>query len=158
MIASRDTLFGYLTLAATLCTRPVAAAISAGEGGALMHGPTYMGNPLACAAALASLDLLADGRWSEDLVRIEHGLAAGLESARALPGVIDVRVTGAIGVVQLASRVNVEAATVAAVERGVWLRPFRDLVYTMPPYISSDQDVKRIAAAVVAAAKAGGGE
>ena len=148
---------GYLTLAATLCTRPVAAAISAGEGGALMHGPTYMGNPMACAAALASLDLLADGRWSEDLVRIEHGLAAGLGPARALPGVVDVRVMGAIGVVQLAAPVNVAAASAAAVDRGVWLRPFRDLVYTMPPYITSDEDVRRIAGAAVAAAIAGGG-
>ena len=148
---------GYLTLAATLCTRPVAAAISAGEGGALMHGPTYMGNPMACAAALASLDLLADGRWSEDLVRIEHGLTAGLGPARALPGVVDVRVMGAIGVVQLAAPVNVAAASAAAVECGVWLRPFRDLVYTMPPYVTSDEDVGRIAGAAVAAAIAGGG-
>ncbi|MGN6167170.1 MAG: aminotransferase class III-fold pyridoxal phosphate-dependent enzyme, partial [Solirubrobacteraceae bacterium] len=143
--------------AATLCTRAVAGAISAGEGGALMHGPTYMGNPLACAAALASLDLLADGRWSEDVVRVQRGLEAGLEPARALPGVVDVRVMGAIGVVQLASLVNVAAASAAALKGGVWLRPFRDLVYTMPPYIASDEDVERIANAAVAAATAGGG-
>ncbi|HZO79180.1 MAG TPA: adenosylmethionine--8-amino-7-oxononanoate transaminase [Solirubrobacteraceae bacterium] len=149
---------GYVTLAATLCTRDVAQAISAGEGGALMHGPTYMGNPLACAAALASLELLSDGSWSEDLVRIERGLAVGLEPARELPGVADVRVLGAIGVVQLASPVDVAAAAAAAVKRGVWLRPFRDLVYTMPPYIASDQEVERIGRAVVAAATAGGGE
>jgi adenosylmethionine---8-amino-7-oxononanoate aminotransferase len=146
---------GYLTLAATLCTREVARAISAGTGGALMHGPTYMGNPTACAAALASLELLGDGRWSDDLVRIERGLAVGLEPARALPGVADVRVMGAIGVVQLASAVNVTAATAAAVKRGVWLRPFRDLVYTMPPYIATDEDVERIATAVIEAAIAG---
>jgi adenosylmethionine-8-amino-7-oxononanoate aminotransferase len=149
---------GYVTLAATLCTRDVARAINAGEGGALMHGPTYMGNPLACAAALASLDLLSDGSWSGELVRIERGLRAGLEPARELPGVADVRVMGAIGVVQLASPVDVAAATTAAVKRGVWLRPFRDLVYTMPPYIASDQDVERIGTAVVAAATAGGSE
>jgi adenosylmethionine---8-amino-7-oxononanoate aminotransferase len=146
---------GYLTLAATLCTREVARAISAGEGGALMHGPTYMGNPMACAAALASLELLGDGRWSDDLVRIERGLALGLQPAQAVSGVADVRVMGAIGVVQLASAVNVTAATAAAVKRGVWLRPFRDLVYTMPPYIATDEDVERIATAVIEAAIAG---
>jgi adenosylmethionine-8-amino-7-oxononanoate aminotransferase len=147
---------GYLSLAATLCTAEVAEAISGGPGGALMHGPTYMGNPLACAVALASTDLLADGSWRDDVARIERGLAAGLAPARELPGVRDVRVLGAIGVVQLAGDVDVPAATHAATERGVWLRPFRDLVYTMPPYVTDDEDVARIAAAVVAAADAGG--
>jgi adenosylmethionine-8-amino-7-oxononanoate aminotransferase len=148
---------GYLTLAATLCTTEVAEAISAGEGGALMHGPTYMANPLACAAALASTGLLADGRWREDVARIERGLAAGLAPARELPRVVDVRVLGAIGVVELRGPVDVAAATRAAIDDGVWLRPFRQLVYTMPPYVTDDEDVARIARAVVAAARAGGG-
>jgi adenosylmethionine-8-amino-7-oxononanoate aminotransferase len=145
---------GYLTLAATLCTPQVAGAL---EGGALMHGPTYMANPLACAVALASTGLLAAGGWREDVARIERGLRAGLEPARALPGVVDVRVLGAIGVVQLGGAVDVAAATKAAVAEGVWLRPFGDLVYTMPPYVTDDEDVARITRAVVAAVAAGGG-
>ena len=148
---------GYLTLAATLCTSAVAEAIREGEGGALMHGPTYMGNPLACAAARASLELLATERWRHDVARIERGLMAGLDPARDLPGVADVRVLGAIGVVQLVEPVDVAAATQASLEHGVWLRPFRDLVYTMPPYIATDHEVEQIAAAAVAAAAAGGG-
>ncbi len=146
---------GYMTLAATLCTPAVASAISEGEGGGLMHGPTYMANPLACAVALASLDLLATGQWRTQVKRIEHGLRVGLEPARELPGVSDVRVLGAIGVVQLEDEVDVSAATAASVERGVWLRPFRDLVYTMPPYVISDEDLSKVAKAVVGAACAG---
>jgi adenosylmethionine-8-amino-7-oxononanoate aminotransferase len=143
---------GYMTLAATLCTGEVAQAISAGEGGALMHGPTFMANPLACSVALASLDLLADGGWSEDVARIERGLRAGLEPARKLSGVLDVRVLGAIGVVQLEHEVDLAAATATAVEHGVWLRPFRDLIYTMPPYVIGEGDLDRVASAVIAAA------
>ncbi len=146
---------GYMTLAATLCTAEVAAAISRGEGGGLMHGPTYMANPLACAAALASLELLAGGEWRARVAGIEAGLRKGLAPARALPGVADVRVLGAIGVVQLERAVDVAAATAAAVEQGVWLRPFRDLVYAMPPYITAEPDLERVVAAMLAAARAG---
>ncbi len=141
---------GYITLAATLCTSEVAEAISVGEGGALMHGPTFMANPLACSVALASLGLLADGTWREDVTRIEAGLRTGLAPALELPGVVDVRVLGAIGVVQLDHPVDLTAATAAAVERGVWLRPFRDLIYAMPPYVVGDEDLARIAAAILA--------
>ncbi|HXP98813.1 MAG TPA: adenosylmethionine--8-amino-7-oxononanoate transaminase [Solirubrobacteraceae bacterium] len=144
---------GYITLAATLCTSEVARVISAGEGGALMHGPTYMANPLACAVALASLDLLADGGWREDVARIERGLREGLEPARDLPGVADVRVLGAIGVVQLEHEVDIADATAAAVEQGVWLRPFRDLVYAMPPYVACDEDIARVTEAMIAAVR-----
>jgi adenosylmethionine---8-amino-7-oxononanoate aminotransferase len=148
---------GYVTLAATLCTPAVASAITRSAGGALMHGPTYMGNPLACAAAGASLELLATQRWRDDVARIERALTAGLDAARGLPGVADVRVLGAIGVVQLAGPVDVAKATEAALDHGVWLRPFRDLVYTMPPYIADDGEIELIATAVTAAAAAGGG-
>ena len=144
---------GYLTLAATLCTTEVAGSL---EGGALMHGPTYMANPLACSVALASTGLLLDGDWEEDVARVEGGLRAGLAPARELPGVRDVRVLGAIGVIQLRGPVDVPRATRAAVEQGVWLRPFRDLVYAMPAYVAGEDDVDRIAAAMVAAAAVAG--
>ncbi|MFJ9692270.1 adenosylmethionine--8-amino-7-oxononanoate transaminase [Kitasatospora sp. NPDC101183] len=146
---------GYLTLAATLCTAEVADGISRGEMPVLAHGPTFMGNPLACAVALASVDLLLGQDWAVEVKRIEAGLSAGLAGAVGLEGVQDVRVQGAIGVVQLDHPVNMAAATEAAAREGVWLRPFRDLVYTMPPYVCTDEDVARIAAAVTAAAVAG---
>jgi adenosylmethionine-8-amino-7-oxononanoate aminotransferase len=150
---------GYMTLAATLCTRHVAETISAGEGGGLMHGPTFMANPLACAVALASLELLegASGAtsWREQVPAIERGLREGLAPARELPGVADVRVLGAIGVVQLDHPVEMAAATEAAVSHGVWLRPFRDLIYAMPPYVIDEQDLARVCEAMLAAAHAG---
>jgi adenosylmethionine-8-amino-7-oxononanoate aminotransferase len=114
-----------------------------------------MGNPLACSAALASLDVLASGDWRADVARIEDGLAAGLGPARSLEGVHDVRILGAIGVVQLSKPVDVASVTRVAVEHGVWLRPFRDLIYTMPPYVIGDEDLERITTAIVAAAAAG---
>jgi adenosylmethionine-8-amino-7-oxononanoate aminotransferase len=147
---------GYMTLAATLCTPLVAEAISSGEGGALMHGPTYMANPLACAVALASLDLLERGGWRDRVAHIELALQEGLAPARDLPGVADVRVLGAIGVVQMEYQVDVAAATAAAVERGVWLRPFRDLIYTMPPYVIGDEDLATVAGGVLNAVRSGG--
>jgi adenosylmethionine-8-amino-7-oxononanoate aminotransferase len=146
---------GYMTLAATLCTPAVAEAVSNGEGGGLMHGPTFMANPLACAVALESLALLQNGHWPARVRAIEDGLRAGLERARALPGVADVRVLGAIGVIELEHEVDVAAATAAAVEQGVWLRPFRDLVYAMPAYVMDAPDVARVTEAMVAAARAG---
>jgi adenosylmethionine-8-amino-7-oxononanoate aminotransferase len=144
---------GYMSLAATVCAPHVGHAIDAGETGAFLHGPTFMGNPLACSAALASLDLLASGAWRADVARIERGLAAGLAPALDAEGVRDVRVLGAIGVVQLASPVDVARVTRVAVEHGVWLRPFRDLIYTMPPYVTSDEDLAQITGAIVAAAR-----
>jgi adenosylmethionine-8-amino-7-oxononanoate aminotransferase len=145
---------GYLSLAAALCTAEVARAISAGEGGGLAHGPTFMGNPLACAVANASIGLLRAGDWAAQVRRIEGGLRTGLESLRAAPGVADVRVLGAIGVVQLDHDVDVPKATAAAVEAGVWLRPFRDLIYTMPPFVTGDADVARITQGIAAAVSA----
>ena len=145
---------GYVTLAAALCTRTVADAVSGGEGGGLMHGPTFMANPLACSVALASLDLLEREDWRARVQGIERGLRAGLEPARELPGVADVRVLGAIGVVQLTDDVDLVAATAAAVRAGVWLRPFRNLIYTMPPYVIDAHDLAAVTAAVVGAARA----
>ncbi|WP_267243293.1 adenosylmethionine--8-amino-7-oxononanoate transaminase [Streptomyces sp. PR69] len=146
---------GYLTMAATLCTPRVAEGISRGEVPVLAHGPTFMGNPLASAVACASIDLLLAQDWRQEVKRIEAALRDGLAGARDIPGVRDVRVLGAIGVVQLDHDVDMAAATRAAVGEGVWLRPFRDLVYTMPPYVTGDEDMSRIAAAVAAAAAAG---
>ncbi|MCW2997026.1 MAG: adenosylmethionine--8-amino-7-oxononanoate transaminase [Solirubrobacterales bacterium] len=144
---------GALTLAATLCTPQVAERLASPDaGGALMHGPTYMANPLACAAALASTALLQEGTWRADVTRIERGLRDGLAPARELPGVVDVRVLGAIGVVQLDGPVDMARVTAAAVDAGVWLRPFRDLIYAMPPYITGDEDLARITGAILAAA------
>ncbi|QXE38028.1 adenosylmethionine--8-amino-7-oxononanoate transaminase [Streptomyces sp. GMY02] len=146
---------GYLTMAATLCTARVADGISRGEVPVLAHGPTFMGNPLAAAVALASVELLLGQDWEQEVKRIGTGLRDGLAEASALPGVRDVRVLGAIGVVQLDHEVDMAAATRAAVREGVWLRPFRDLVYTMPPYVTGDDDVARICRAVTAAAREG---
>jgi adenosylmethionine---8-amino-7-oxononanoate aminotransferase len=164
---------GYLSLAAALASGEVAAGIAAGELPVLAHGPTFMGNPLACAVANASLDVLlgdqvAGGRvpgrqaattsypdgWRAAVTRIEAGLRRGLAPAEGRAGVADVRVLGAIGVVQLDREVDVAAATAAAVRAGVWLRPFRDLVYTMPPYVTADEDVAAICAGVLAAVEA----
>jgi adenosylmethionine---8-amino-7-oxononanoate aminotransferase len=146
---------GYLTMAATLCTSEVAQTISRGEVPVLAHGPTFMGNPLAAAIANASIDLLLGQDWRAEVARIEAGLREGLAPAHDLPGVADVRVLGAIGVIQLDHEVDLGAATRAAVARGVWLRPFRDLVYTMPPYVTGDEDLALICAAMLAAAEAG---
>lgn len=147
---------GYMTLAAALCSGRVARGIvgTDGESSVLMHGPTFMANPLACRVALASLALLEERGWRDDVARVERGLRAGLAPAAALPGVREVRVQGAIGVVQLDREVDVAAATAAAVERGVWLRPFRDLVYAMPPYAIDDADLAQVTAAICAAAAA----
>jgi adenosylmethionine---8-amino-7-oxononanoate aminotransferase len=152
---------GYMTLAATLCTERIARVIGQGEGGGLMHGPTFMANPLACAVSLASLEQLGgggegamagSGDWRERVAAIERGLRAGLQPARELPGVKDVRVLGAIGVVQLDREVDMAAVTETVVRRGVWLRPFRDLIYTMPPYVIDEADLATVTEAMVEAA------
>jgi adenosylmethionine-8-amino-7-oxononanoate aminotransferase len=146
---------GYLTQSAMLCRAEVAQVVSGGEAGCLMHGPTYMGNPLACSVALACLGLFASGQWQLDVRRVEAGLREVLAPALAIPAVKDVRVLGAIGVIQLAHPVDVAAATGAAVSGGVWIRPFRDLIYAMPPYVTADDDIGTIGAAMLAAARAG---
>jgi adenosylmethionine-8-amino-7-oxononanoate aminotransferase len=145
---------GYLTLAATLCTSEIASTISAGAGGALMHGPTYMANPLACAVALASLELLDSSGWRANVARIERTLTSALAPLQGGAGIADVRVLGAIAVIELDHPVDIASATGAAVAAGVWLRPFRNLIYAMPPYITSDDELVAIAAAMQAAAAA----
>jgi adenosylmethionine-8-amino-7-oxononanoate aminotransferase len=139
---------GYLTLAATLCSSAVAARID----GPLMHGPTYMANPLACAVALACLALLEGGQWRGQVARIEALMREELAGAQELPGVREVRTLGAIAVIETEQPVSLAAATAAAVEGGVWLRPFRNLVYAMPPYVATEQDVRSVARAMLAAA------
>ncbi|RRQ29605.1 adenosylmethionine--8-amino-7-oxononanoate transaminase [Rhodococcus sp. Eu-32] len=143
---------GYMTLAATLCTADVAAAISAGEAGGLMHGPTFMGNPLACAVAVAAVELLLGRDWQGEVAALESALRRGLEPARTLDAVADVRVLGGIGVVEMHEPVDMQRATDAATREGVWLRPFGKLVYAMPPYVCSGNDVDAITRAMVAVA------
>ncbi|MBW0289432.1 adenosylmethionine-8-amino-7-oxononanoate aminotransferase [Rhodococcus sp. MH15] len=144
---------GYMSLAATLCTTEIAETITAGEGGGLMHGPTFMGNPLACAVAVASTELLLAMDWRRDVATLERGLARGLAEAVTIPGVVDVRVKGGIGVIELEQPVDMQSATDAAVDAGVWLRPFRNLVYAMPPYLCSEAEVEQITAGMLATAR-----
>jgi len=141
---------GYLSMAATLCTSDVAARVCAAEGGALMHGPTFMGNALGCSVALASIRLLLDQPWRQRIQRIEERLRSGLAQAASLDHVADVRVLGAIGVVETTEPLPMAAMQDVFLSHGVWLRPFGRLVYTMPPYICSDDEIDRIAAAMVA--------
>ena len=139
---------GTLTLAATLANDRVCRTIGSGEPGALMHGPTFMGNPLACAAANASLDLLETEPWQERVAGIERQLRDELAPCRKLEGIADVRVLGAIGVVELEEPVDMSVIQPSFVEHGVWIRPFGKLVYTMPPYIIEAADLTIITGAI----------
>ena len=143
---------GYLTMAAVLCTRKIAQGVNAAESAALMHGPTFMANPLAAAVSLASIKLLLSRDWRGEVQQIESELSEGLAPASTLPGVRDVRVLGAIGVVEMEAPIPVATTQAALIERGVWLRPFGRLLYTMPPFVSSVPDIRTIAAAMVDAA------
>ncbi|BBX02751.1 adenosylmethionine-8-amino-7-oxononanoate aminotransferase [Mycolicibacterium moriokaense] len=145
---------GYITLAATLCTREIAETISTHEPGALMHGPTFMANALACAVSVASVELLLAGDWRSSVRAIEAGLRDGLSPAADLAGVADVRVLGAIGVIEMDRPVDLGVATPVALDHGVWLRPFRNLVYVMPPYICTPEEIAQICSAMVAVAAA----
>jgi adenosylmethionine-8-amino-7-oxononanoate aminotransferase len=141
---------GYMTLAATLCTDEVARGVSSVAPGALMHGPTFMANPLACAVALASVETLLASPWKERVRRIERELERGLVPCVGAPGVRDVRVLGAIGVVELEEPVDMRRVQPAFVDRGVWLRPFGRLVYTMPPYVIDSSDLALVTDAICA--------
>src|ERR1700731_2280647 len=149
---------GYITLAATLCTADIAQTISTNEPGALMHGPTFMANALACAVSVASVELLLGQDWRSRVREIESGLNCGLQKARAVDGVADVRVLGAIGVIEMSGTVDLVTATPVALDHGVWLRPFRNLIYAMPPYICSAREIDRITSAMVAVAESSSSE
>jgi adenosylmethionine-8-amino-7-oxononanoate aminotransferase len=140
---------GYMTLAATLCNARISTGISDGEAGALMHGPTFMGNPLACATAIASIQLLLSQPWQRTVERLHAELAAGLAPARDLANVADVRTLGAIGVIELKEAVDMSVVQAMFVERGVWVRPFGKLVYAMPPYTMGTDDVNTLTQAMV---------
>ena len=133
---------GYMTLSATLTTTEVAETISHGEAGVFMHGPTFMANPLACAVAYESTQLLLSQDWQKNIFRIENILIEHLETLSLLSNVKDVRVLGAIGVVELYESVELVKLQQEFVERGIWIRPFGKLVYVMPPYIISDEELK----------------
>ncbi|GAA1475151.1 adenosylmethionine--8-amino-7-oxononanoate transaminase [Corynebacterium felinum] len=142
---------GFMSLAATVATSTIARVIDTpAGGGALMHGPTFMANPLACAVAAESMSMIQEGQWRDDVARIEQALSAGLAHLRQHPRVADVRVLGAIGVVELIDAVDMQHATTTTCAHGVWLRPFGRLVYTMPPYCATNDEVARICTAITA--------
>ncbi len=139
---------GYMTLAATLTTEHVASAIDSGSPGVFMHGPTFMANPLACAVSLASIQLLESSGWLTNVERINIGLTKGLSRCLEYQQVVDVRTLGAIGVVELKKPVDMKSITARFVDAGVWVRPFGKLVYLMPPYVISDEDLNLLCSVI----------
>ncbi|WP_288950156.1 adenosylmethionine--8-amino-7-oxononanoate transaminase [uncultured Paracoccus sp.] len=140
---------GMMSFAVTVASRRVAEAIADGPAPVLMHGPTFMGNPLACSVACASLDLLAEGHWQAQVAEIGAGLRQGLVPVRDLPAVQDVRVLGAIGVIEMRQPLDMARVHAFCRESGVWLRPFGRLLYCMPPFVCGPDEVARICAAMV---------
>jgi len=144
---------GYLSLAATLTNTRVCEGIARGSQPVLMHGPTFMGNPLACAVACASIDLLLASPWQQRVAAIESQLQAQLACCQQFGDVADVRVKGAIGVVEMHQPLDVARVQQQLVARGVWLRPFGKLLYTMPPYTISSVELEQVTAAMIAVVK-----
>jgi len=142
---------GYMTLAATLCSAQVCDGIHADGSGVLMHGPTFMANPLACAVALASVRLLLGSAWQCRVQSIEKQLQQGLAPCHDHAQVADVRILGAMGVIEMKEAVNVTKVQNHLIEQGVWLRPFGKLIYTMPPFIMNEQDVQQLTSALISA-------
>lgn len=135
---------GYLTLAATLCSDEIARGISLSAAGGLMHGPTFMANPLACAVALESIRIIAEGHWQQQVAAIEQQLSAELAPCAKLAAVKQVRVLGAVGVLEMRQKVDVAKLQAGFVERGVWIRPFNNLIYIMPPFTISSAQLSRL--------------
>lgn len=145
---------GYMSFSATLCTDEVAEGISNGEAGVFMHGPTFMANPLACAVSIASINVLLADDWRSNIQRIENAIQQGFAPAKALNSVADVRVLGAIGVIEMHENVNMRTLQPAFVEAGVWVRPFGKLIYIMPPYIMNNEDIATLCSAIINTIKA----
>jgi adenosylmethionine-8-amino-7-oxononanoate aminotransferase len=139
---------GYMSMAATLCSDKISTGICSGEAGVFMHGPTFMANPLAAATALASTRLLLDGDWQSRVTHIEKQLKEGLAPCRNYPHIADVRVLGAIGVIEATSNVKMTEIQEAFMAQGVWVRPFGKLVYVMPQYIINDEDLQHLTGAM----------
>jgi len=143
---------GYMTLAATLCSQKVSNGIHQQSNNVLMHGPTFMANPLACAVAKASLDLLLASPWQQRIKSIEQQLIQGLAPAKNLAQVADVRVLGAIGVIEMTQAIDINKVQDFLIRRGIWLRPFGKLLYTMPPFVMNEEQISQLTRAMCAAA------
>ncbi len=139
---------GYLSFAATLCTDDVALGISEGEASVFMHGPTFMANPLACSVSIASIKLLLEHDWKSNIQRMETVLEKELSAAKNYSNVSDVRILGAIGVIEMNNAVEMKSIQQAFVDKGIWVRPFGKLVYIMPPYIISNEDLTTLCQAI----------
>lgn len=139
---------GYITLAATLCSSDIASTITSAEPGVFMHGPTFMANPLACSVALASIDLLLTQDWQQNVRRIEAGLTKALAPACERPQVENVRVLGSLGVIELKQAIDLNKVQPMLVSKGIWLRPFGKLLYTIPPYVISDEQIEMLGKAM----------